>query len=371
MDTVARKPASRGPTPRSGAAEAAARAADAAAGRATVTTKPLTLALQGGGAHGAFTWGVLDRLIEDERLTFEGVSANSAGAMNATAMAYGLAAGGRAGAREALAGFWKRISEAGANSPLQPSWLDKLMGNHSLDNSPSFLFFDLLTRLMSPYQFNPTNFNPLRQVLEKSIDFEVLRQSPMKIFLSATNVRTGKIKVFERHEIGPDAVLASGCLPFMFQAVEIDGENYWDGGYMGNPALFPLIYACECSDVLIVHINPLERTELPRTATDILNRINEISFNSSLMREMRAISFVSKMIDQGIIKEGSLKRMKIHGILDDEVMSGLGVASKLNADWDFLTTLRDAGRARASAWLDAHFNKIGVDSTVDIAATYL
>ena len=333
--------------------------------------KTLALALQGGGAHGAFTWGVLDRLLEDDRVAFEGVSATSAGAMNATVMAYGLAVGGRPGAREALAGFWHRISEAAAMGPLQPSWFDRMMGNHSLEMSPAFVAFDLLTRLLSPYQFNPQNYNPLRKVLEASIDFDRLVDCPMKIFLSATNVRTGKIKVFEKGEIGPDAVLASGCLPFLFQAVEIDGEHYWDGGYMGNPAIFPLIYGCEATDVLIVHINPLERPELPRTATEILNRINEISFNSSLMREMRAISFVSKMIDQGIIREGSLKRMKIHGILDDAVMTSLGVASKLNADWDFLTMLRDAGRLRAGAWLDENYEHIGVESTVDIAATYL
>jgi len=334
-------------------------------------TKTLTLALQGGGAHGAFTWGVLDRMLEDERLIFEGVSATSAGAMNATVMGYGLTVGGREGARKALAGFWKRISDAAARGPLQPTWYDKMMGNNSLEGSPAFVFFDLLTRLMSPYQFNPSNLNPLRDVLEASVEFDQLRHSPMKIYLSATNVRTGKIRVFERHEIVPEAVLASGCLPFMFQAVEIDGEAYWDGGYMGNPALFPLIYGCDCADVLVVHINPMERKEIPKSASDILNRVNEISFNSSLMREMRAISFVSHMIDQGIIKEGALKLMKVHGILDDDVMTGLGVASKLNADWDFLQHLFRAGRARADKWLADHFDQIGVESTVDIAGTYL
>jgi NTE family protein len=361
MDTAAPKTKAR--------AQSAAGAQRSAAGKSA--TKPLTLALQGGGAHGAFTWGVLDRLLEDERLVFEGVSATSAGAMNATAMGYGLAIGGREGARQALAGFWKRISEAAAKGPLQPTWYDKMMGNHSLDMSPAFVFFDLMTRLMSPYQFNPQNYNPLREVLLASIDFDQLKNCPMKIYLSATNVRTGKIKVFENREIVPEAVLASGCLPFMFQAVELDGEAYWDGGYMGNPALFPLIYGCESADVLVVHINPMERTQIPKNASDILNRINEISFNSSLMREMRAISFVSKMIDQGIIKEGALKRMHVHGILDDDVMTGLGVASKLNADWDFLQRLHAAGRARASLWLDEHFDDIGVDSTVDIGATYL
>jgi NTE family protein len=371
MNTVARKPSARAPHPGRGDAETPARPAGAPTEPVAAATKTLTLALQGGGAHGAFTWGVLDRLLEDDRIGFEGVSATSAGAMNAAVMAYGLAVGGRPGARRALGAFWRRISEAAAVGPLQPSWLDRLMGNHSLEMSPSFVMFDLMTRLMSPYQFNPQNYNPLRKVLEASIDFARLGDCPMKIFLSATNVRTGKIKVFEKGEIGPEAVLASGCLPFLFQAVEIDGEHYWDGGYMGNPAIFPLIYGCEATDVLIVHINPLERPELPTTATDILNRINEISFNSSLMREMRAISFVSKLIDQGIIREGTLKRMKIHGILDDAVMTGLGVASKLNADWDFLTTLCEAGRQRAAAWLDANYERIGVESTVDITATYL
>ena len=363
MDTAAPKTKVR--------ARAPEQAASGAQRSTSSKAKPLTLALQGGGAHGAFTWGVLDKLLEDDRFVFEGVSATSAGAMNAAVMGYGLTVGGREGARKALAGFWKRISEAAAKGPLQPTMLDKMMGNHSLEHSPMFVFFDLMTRLMSPYQFNPQNYNPLREVLEASIDFDQIKHCPMKIYLSATNVRTGKIKVFENHEIVPEAVLASGCLPFMFQAVEIDGEAYWDGGYMGNPALFPLIYGCECSDVLVVHINPMERPQIPKTASDILNRINEISFNSSLMREMRAISFVSHMIDRGIIKEGALKRMHVHGILDDEVMTGLGVASKLNADWDFLQRLFAAGRARATLWLEQNYDKIGVDSTVDIAATYL
>src|SRR5581483_3515630 len=190
-----------------------------------VATKTITLALQGGGAHGAFTWGVLDRLLEDDRIGFEGVSATSAGAMNATVLAYGMAIGGRPAARAALAGFWRRISAAAAHGPLQPSLLDRLLGNHGLDYSPSFVIFDLMTRLLSPYQFNPTNHNPLREVLEQTVDFAALRatECPLKLYLSATNVRTGKIKVFEKREVSADAVLASGCLPFLFQAIEIDG----------------------------------------------------------------------------------------------------------------------------------------------------
>ena len=338
-----------------------------------VQTKFINLALQGGGAHGAFTWGVLDRLLEDERIAVEGVSATSAGAMNAAVCAYGYAMSGREGAKLALAGFWRRISKAAMQGPLQPSWLDKMMGNHSLQFSPAFVMADLMTRLFSPYEFNPFNQNPLREVLEASVDFEALRKSdcPIKLFLSATNVRTGKVKIFERQELCADRVLASGCLPFMFQAVEIDGEHYWDGGYMGNPAIFPLIYGCESRDIVIVHINPLERAELPRSATEILNRINEISFNSSLMREMRAISFVTKLIDDGKVADGGLRRLLVHSISADDVMAKLGVSSKLNADWDFLLHLRDAGRAYTEAWIAANFDRLGEESTVDIREQYL
>src|SRR6266851_5260361 len=338
-----------------------------------VATKTINLALQGGGAHGAFTWGVLDSILEDERIAIEGISATSAGAMNATVFTYGYAMGGRDGAKKALAGFWRRISQAAAQGPLQPSWLDKMMGNHSLQFSPAFVMADLMTRLFSPYELNPLNRNPLKDVLEASVDFEALRESdcPIKLYLSATNVRTGKVKVFERHEICADRVLASGCLPLMFQAVEIEGEHYWDGGYMGNPAIFPLIYGCESRDVVIVHINPLERKELPRTASEILNRINEISFNSSLMREMRAINFVTKLIDDGKVVDNGLRRLLVHSISADEVMVKLGVSSKMNADWDFLLHLNEAGRACAEAWIAASFDRLGRESTTDIRQQYL
>jgi NTE family protein len=334
--------------------------------------KVINLALQGGGAHGAFTWGVLDRLLEEARLGFDGISATSAGAMNAAVFAYGLAEGGREGAKRALANFWRRISHAAAFSPLQPTALDRMLGNKSLEWSPSFIAFDMLSRLLSPYQFNPLNYNPLRDVIAACVDFEKLRTTccPVKLFLSATNVRTGKVRVFANDEVNVDTVLASACLPFMFHAVEIDGDPYWDGGYMGNPCLYPLIYECESTDVLVVHINPLERKHMPHTAAEILNRINEISFNSSLMREMRAIVFVTKLIDSGELKS-PMKRMLMHSIAANEMMNGLGHASKLNADWEFLTGLRDAGRAHADAWIKENFAKLGESSTVDIRATYL
>jgi NTE family protein len=341
--------------------------------KVSVEMKAINLALQGGGAHGAFTWGVLDRILDDERIVIDGLSATSAGAMNATVFTYGFAVGGRDGAKRALAGFWRRVSHAAAQGPLQPSWLDKMTGNHSLQFSPAFLMADLMTRLFSPYELNPFNRNPLRDVIEASVDFEALRQSdcPIKLYLSATNVRTGKVKIFERHEIRADCVLASGCLPFMFQAIEIDGEHYWDGGYMGNPAIFPLIYGCNSRDVVIVHINPLERKELPRSATEILNRINEISFNSSLMREMRAINFVSRLIDDGKVDGDNLRRLFVHSISADEVMVKLGVSSKLNADWDFLLHLHDAGRTYADDWIAANYDRLGRESTADIRQQYL
>jgi NTE family protein len=337
------------------------------------TTHTVNLALQGGGAHGAFTWGVLDRLLEEERIEMEGISATSAGAMNACVLAYGMTLGGREGAKTALANFWRRISHAAAFSPLQPSPLEKLLGLRNLEFSPPFLFFDLLTRLLSPYQFNPLNLNPLRQVLLQTVDFESLRRTrcKVKLFLSATNVRTGKIKVFDNDDIGPDAVLASGCLPFIFQAVEIEGEAYWDGGYMGNPAIFPLIYACDSRDVIVVHVNPIMREDLPKSAAEILNRINEISFNSSLMREMRAISFVTRLIDDGQADAANLKRMLVHGIANEKAMSELSVASKLNADWEFLTYLKDIGRAAAEEWLAANFDRLGKETTIDLHQTYL
>src|SRR5947209_5784840 len=335
--------------------------------------RTINLALQGGGAHGAFTWGVLDRLLDEKDLAFEGLSATSAGAMNAAVFAYGLAVDGREGARNALTGFWKRVSDAARLGPLQPNPIDRMLGDHKLTWSPVFSLIGFVTRMLSPYQFNPADYNPLRDVVEQSIDFDVLKrpECPVKLFLSATNVRSGKVKIFAGTEISVSAVMASACLPTMFHAVEIDGEAYWDGGYMGNPALFPLIYNCASSDIVIVHINPLFRKDVPHTADDILNRINEISFNSSLMREMRAVSFVTRLVTQKRIVEGGLKHILIHGIADDEFMGALSATSKYNADWDFLSFLRDRGRKCADDWLARNLVKVGIESSVDIDKMYL
>ena len=351
------------------------KAPGAAAHRSTFSNqvKTINLALQGGGAHGAFTWGVLDRLLDEKDLAFEGLSATSAGAMNAAAFACGFALDGREGARKALTNFWKRVSDTARLGPLQPNPIDRMLGDHKLAWSPVFSAIGFVTRLLSPYEFNPSDYNPLREVVEQSIDFDVLRRpgSPIKLFLSATNVRTGKVKVFAGDEISLSAVMASACLPTMFHAVEIDGEAYWDGGYMGNPALFPLIYNCKSTDIVVVHINPLFRKKLPRTADDILNRINEISFNSTLMREMRAVSFVTRLVTEGRVVGKELPHVLIHSIADDEFMGALSSTSKYNADWEFLTFLRDQGRKCAGDWLSTNFAKLGAESSVDIDVMYL
>jgi len=335
--------------------------------------KTVNLALQGGGAHGAFAWGVLDRIIEDGRIEFEGISATSAGAMNAAVLAYGWTQGGRDGAREALASFWRAVSEAGSQySPYKTMPWAAHLGDFSLDNSPGYLLMDMATRLFSPYQLNPWNFNPLRDVLEKHVDFAAMREhSAIKLFLAATNVETCKVRIFQCSDITADAVLASACLPFMFQAVEIDGEFYWDGGYVGNPAIYPLIYHCDSRDVVIVHLNPIVRRGCPRTAAEIMNRLNEVSFNSSLMREMRAIAFVTSLIERGKLSQDEAKMMLVHSIRADEEMVHHGVSSKLNSEWTFLSHLRDKGRAHAERWLESHFADIGTRSSVDIRGEFL
>jgi NTE family protein len=331
--------------------------------------KLVNLALQGGGSHGAFTWGVLDRILEDGRLSFDGITATSAGGVNAVVLADGLARGGREGARELLQIFWKKMSEVASSSIIAPSLVDQMNPNFGLEHSPGYVFVDVLSRILSPYQLNPFDLNPLRDLLNGVVDFERVRtQRVVKLFLCATNVRTCKVKVFAREELAAEHVLASACLPFMMRAPEIDGEIYWDGGFMGNPAIFPVIYGCEARDVIMVHLTPTERPEMPTNSRAIINRMQEISFNSSLMREMRAIAFVTKMIDEG--KLADAKRMLIHLIEAEDVIRELSGSSKMNGTWRFLTHLFEIGRERADKWLAANFDRIGVESTVDLVAKY-
>ena len=328
--------------------------------------KTLNLALQGGGAHGAFTWGVLDRLLEEDWLDIEGISGTSAGAMNAAVLADGWMRGGRDGARERLEAFWRGISEAATFNPIQRTPLDRLLYGWNMDLSPTYHGFMALSRIFSPYQSNPMNINPLRDILEEMIDFDSLsRCIALKLFISATNVHSGKVRIFQCGELTPDVLLASACQPDLFQAVEIDGESYWDGGFVGNPAIFPLIYNCRSPDVAVVQINPFHRPETPTTAHEIRNRINEITFNASLLKEIRAINFVRRLIDREGLDSKRYKRLNMHLIEAEEHMKDLGASSKLNAEWDFLVHLREIGRQTAAGWLKRFGKRIGVESTMD------
>lgn len=334
--------------------------------------KQINLALQGGGSHGAFAWGVLDRLLEDERIAVEGIVGTSAGAMNAVVMAHGLTQGGNQGARAALGRFWNAVIEDGCLSPIQPSWADRLNGPGSLEYSPGWIILDGLSRLLSPYQVNPMNSHPLRRILNEQIDFETLRRcAKHKLFVCASNVLTNRLRVFECSEISVDAVLASACLPFLFQAVEIDGEYYWDGGYMGNPPLFPLLYACKSRDVVLIMINPIRITEVPQSAQAILDRINTMSFNSSLMREMRAVHFVNQLVDNGFDDGGRLRKALIHCIEAEDEMRELGVSSKVNVTREFLLWLFELGRQRGDDFLRLHYDKIGHESATAIDKRFL
>jgi NTE family protein len=325
----------------------------------------IDLALQGGGSHGAFTWGVLDRLLEEPWLRIAAISGTSAGAMNAAVLADGWTDGGAEGARAALDGYWQLVSRAAAFSPLQRSPFDRLMGRWTLDTAPVYIAMDLMSRLLSPYDLNPLGLNPLRSILAASIDFDRLARSPIKIFVTATNVRTGRGRIFRNAEITADVLLASACLPTMFRAVEIDGEPYWDGGYAGNPTITPLIRESDAHDTILIQINPRERPETPRAAADILNRLNEISFNSPLMKELRMIALLRQVADPGSGEGARWAQMRTHRIATD-MLAQFGASSKLNAEWQFVTMLRTEGRRAASEFLLARAADLGKRSTIDL-----
>ena len=333
--------------------------------------KKLNLALQGGGAQGAFTWGVLDQLLLDERVEIEAISGTSAGAVNGVLVAYGLMSGGRDTARALLHQFWRKVSIATEFSPFRPSMFDKFMGNYDLRYSPSFMAMEYMSRLFSPYQLNILDINPLQEILNELIDFDRVKQcKKLRLFVNATNVHTGKPRVFNTHELSVEAVMASACLPLLFKTVWVDGEPYWDGGYSGNPAIYPLIYHCGTRDVMLVQINPLKNDDVPTGSHEILDRLNEINFNASLMSEMRAIEFVSRLKKQGKLGD-EYKDMRIHMIEAQEILSEFGRMSKLNTDWDFLSYLYDTGVQAASDWLDSHYEAIGQQSTVNLRDMFL
>ena len=326
---------------------------------------PIDLALQGGGSHGAFTWGVLDRLLQEDWLKIEGISGTSAGAMNAAALISGYVSGGTEGARQTLEAFWRSISEAARLSPMQRSPIDILFGRWTLDTSPVFIAADMMSRVFSPYDLNPKGVNPLSQLLAEFIDFGKIADAPIKIFVTATCVATGRARVFRNADITPEALLASACLPTMFQAVEIEGQLYWDGGYSGNPTITPLVRECVSRDTILIQINPIERTDRPRSATEIANRLNEVSFNAVLLKELRMIALLRQSANPGETEGAKWAGMRMHRV-STEMMATLSASSKLLAEWEFLCMLRDEGRRAADAFLDVHGADIGHRSTLDL-----
>lgn len=325
----------------------------------------IDLALQGGGSHGAFTWGVLDRLLEESWLKVEAISGTSAGAMNAAVMVSGYLQGGADGARKALNAYWERVAASARYSPIQRSMLDRWMNRWSLDTSPGYLIMDLMSRVVSPYDLNPFAHNPIRSILEESIDFAHLSEAPIKLFITATNVHTGRGRIFRNREITPEVLLASACLPTLFQAIEIEGEPYWDGGYAGNPTISPLVRESDAHDTILVQINPRERRQTPRSASEILDRLNEISFNAPLMKELRMIALLRQAADPGTGEGRRWAGMRTHRILTDK-LAEFGASSKLNAEAAFLNMLKEEGRKAADEFLRIHGADVGHRSTADI-----
>ena len=331
----------------------------------------LNLALQGGGAHGAFTWGVLDRLMGDKRIWIDGMSGTSAGAMNAVVMADGFIKGRRNGARAAITEFWNRVSEAGFSHSIGLGATQSPNHGWNLDATPYYTMFDMMTRMFSPYEFNPFDYNPLREIIDDMIDFKALREhSELKLFVTASNVRTCKPKVFHTTELTGAMLMASACVPLLFKAVEIDGEHYWDGGYMGNPTIYPLIHECKSHDVVIVQINPMNCGGVPTKARDILNRITELSFNSSLVREMRGVATITSLIDSGKLASDVYARVNFHMIEAPDELPAFGVSSKFNTDIRFLEHLKEMGWKTADEWLEKNFQCIGVKSSINVFDTF-
>src|SRR5580698_9675330 len=341
----------------------------------TASKKPkrINLALQGGGAHGAFTWGVLEQLLCDDRLAIEGISGTSAAAVNAVMLADGLTRGGRDEAQKRLADFWRAVSSTGDLPAVQRAVVERFLSFTPLEGSPVQAWLDIMSRYFSPYDFNPLNINPLRDLFERFVDFKAVQTfNGLQVFISATNVQTGRVRIFPREKITADAVMASACLPTVFRAVEIDGVPYWDGGYLGNPVIFPFFGATTTEDVLVVQINPLVRQATPTSSSEIMNRINEITFNSSLIGEYRAIDFVARLIDQGKLPRGTgpgqYRRINVHRIVLDRFGTHFDAFSKLSTDYDFFEMLHVSGIRAARRFLDEHFDDIGVKSTVDLQA---
>ncbi|MCD6034377.1 MAG: patatin-like phospholipase family protein [Rickettsiales bacterium] len=334
--------------------------------------KTVSIALQGGGSHVAFAWGVLDRLLEDERIKIEGISGSSGGAMNGAMVTYGLANGGREAAKKHLKTFWQEVSNALALLPFKPTTVDKMLGNTNIAFSAGVVALDYMTQVFSPHQFNLLDINPFKNILDRMIDWEVLRNSDnVKLFVNATHVNTGKSTVFNHKELTRDMLLASACLPFIFKTVYVDNQPYWDGSYTGNPCLLPLLYDCKCSDLIIIQTHPINHDDTPLKAPDIMDRVTEINFNTNLMHEVRSIALVNRLLKKNVLSDPRYRKINVHMIQAEDILASLGRSSKLNTDWQFLTHLRETGHQVASEWLDTHFNTIGEDSSLDVEKTFL
>ena len=321
--------------------------------------KKIAIALQGGGSHGAFTWGVIDKLLEDGRFEIEGLSGTSAGGMNAVALAQGMIKGGNEGARQEMQRYWEKIASVGQLSPFWRPFNPAQLEFPSMPD-PLQMMSGLMQHVLSPYQTNPLNMNSLRDMVEEFFDFELLRQAKeLQLFLCATHVNTGKLKLFTLNTLDTNRVLASACLPFLFHAVEVDGEAYWDGGFVGNPAIYPLIYACETPDIMVIQLTVMNRKRLPLTAAEIIDRHKEITYNACLMREMRQIDFISDLIDNGIIKEGSMKRLRMHLVRNEELFTGLDLSSALNSDWNLIQYLFKEGQKTGKKWIEENYDAVG------------
>ncbi len=325
--------------------------------------KSISLALQGGGAHGAFTWGVLERLLEDERIRIDGISGTSAGAINAAVLADGYHKNGPTGATEALKKFWRTMSAYGSFNPYHTGSLNPMVSAWP----QTLIWLDMLSHVASPYQLNPLNINPLKEVLTKTIDFDCLRHcSEIRLFVSATNIRTNRLRIFTNKELNVDTLLASACLPQIHHTVEIDGEYYWDGGFTGNPVLEPLVNDCDANDILIVQINPTHRDDIPVTAQEISDRLNEITFNSNLMREIRHIAEITRLIEAGVVTDPRFHRTYFHIVHANEEMKQFAMHTKYDTAWPFLKTLRTIGRRESDTWLKANFDTLGKRSSLSI-----
>jgi NTE family protein len=337
--------------------------------REASNTRKINLALQGGGAHGAFTWGVLDQFLADERLEITGISGASAGAVNAVMVADGLARGGREEARKRLADFWRAASTGGNLPPVQRAVADRLFTLLPFATAPLHDWFETMARYFSPYDLNPLNLNPLKELINRFVDFRAVQSSDLALFIATTNVHSGRMRLFTREKIDADVVMASAALPFLFQAVEIGKVPYWDGGYLSNPPIFPFLRATDAQDVVVVQINPVARRTTPKTSVEIVNRLNEITFNAALNTELRTLDFVNRLIDDGKLPSGfgkdEYRRLNIHRIDFGALGTRLSASSKLKTDFEFFGVLKRAGQRAARKFLETHFDDLGTRSTID------